>query len=119
VTQKYNFTWAGQTFGDVFGSDGRPVGAVDIQTVDCDQTLNVCNVKVPAPGAALVFLSDQALAESDEGPTMTFPTTAYTKLQNTATINPSALRAQVSTVVVLSDRPKRSRVQDSSLLVRC
>ncbi|KIJ18005.1 glycoside hydrolase family 79 protein [Paxillus involutus ATCC 200175] len=91
VTQKYNFTWAGQTFGDVFGSDGRPVGAVDIQTVDCDQTLNVCNVKVPAPGAALVFLSDQALAESDEGPTMTFPTTAYTKLQNTATINPSAL----------------------------
>ncbi|KAF8838073.1 glycoside hydrolase family 79 protein [Paxillus ammoniavirescens] len=91
VTQKYNFTWAGQTFGDVFGSDGRPVGAVDIQTVDCDQTRNVCDVKVPAPGAALVFLSDQALAESDQGPTMTFPTTAYTKLENTATINPSVL----------------------------
>ncbi|KIK77729.1 glycoside hydrolase family 79 protein [Paxillus rubicundulus Ve08.2h10] len=91
VVQKYNFTWAGQTFGDVFSSDGRPVGAVDIQTVDCDQSRNVCDVKVPAPGAALVFLSDQALVESDQGPTMTFPTTAYTKLHNTATIDPSVL----------------------------
>ncbi|KIJ61735.1 glycoside hydrolase family 79 protein [Hydnomerulius pinastri MD-312] len=91
VTQKYNFTWAGQTFGDAFSSDGRPVGNVDIQTITCDQTNNVCNVKVPAPGAALVFLSDQALAESDQGPTMTFPTTAYTKVQNTATIDPSVL----------------------------
>ncbi|KAF9228223.1 glycoside hydrolase family 79 protein [Gyrodon lividus] len=91
VTQKYNFTWAGQTFGDVFSSDGRPVGTVDIQTIDCDQSHNVCNVKVPAPGAALVFLSDEALVESDQGPTMTFPTTAYTKLHNTATIDPSVL----------------------------
>ncbi|KAF9234870.1 glycoside hydrolase family 79 protein [Melanogaster broomeanus] len=91
VTQKYNFTWAGQTFGDAFSSDGRPVGIVDVQTVDCDQLNNVCNVKVPAPGAALVFLSDEALVESDAGPTMTFPTTANTQLHNTATINPSAL----------------------------
>jgi hypothetical protein len=62
---------AGQTFGDVFSSDGPPAGVVDVQTVDCDQTNNVCNVKVPAPGAALVFLSDQALAEWDQVPTTT------------------------------------------------
>ncbi|KIM56993.1 glycoside hydrolase family 79 protein [Scleroderma citrinum Foug A] len=91
VAQKYNFTWAGQTFGDAFSSDGRPVGAVDIQTITCDQTNNVCNVKVPAPGAALVFFNDQALEESDPGPTMTFPTTAHLKQHNTATIPPAVL----------------------------
>ncbi|KAH7882118.1 glycoside hydrolase family 79 protein [Phlebopus sp. FC_14] len=91
VSQKHNFTWAGQTFGDAFSSDGRPVGVIDVKTIDCNQTNNVCNVQVPAPGVALVFLTDQALAESDQGPTMTFPTTAYTKLENTATINPSVL----------------------------
>lgn len=91
VAQKWNFTWAGQTFGDAFTSDGRPVGNVDVQTITCDQTNRVCNIPVPAPGAALVFLSDQALEESDPGPTMTFPTTAYTKVHNTATINPSVL----------------------------
>ena len=37
---------------------------MDVETVtDCDQTNNICNVNVPAPSAALVFLSDQALAE--------------------------------------------------------
>ncbi|KAG6331398.1 hypothetical protein ID866_7691 [Astraeus odoratus] len=91
VSQKYNLTWAGQTFGDVFSSDGRLTGSIDIQTITCDQANNVCNVKVPAPGAALVFLSDEALQESDPGPTMTFPTTAYTKVHNTATIDPSVL----------------------------
>ncbi|KAI6017864.1 glycoside hydrolase family 79 protein [Pisolithus marmoratus] len=91
VAQKWNFTWAGQTFGDAFTSDGRPAGNVDVQTVTCDEANGVCNVKVPAPGAALVFLSDQALEESDPGPTMTFPTTAYTKLHNTATVDPSVL----------------------------
>ncbi|KAH7913618.1 glycoside hydrolase family 79 protein [Hygrophoropsis aurantiaca] len=91
TAQKYNFTWAGQTFGDVFGSDGRPVGNIDIQTVPCDQAAGVCQIKVPAPGFALVFLSDQALSESDQGPTMTFPTTAYTKLQNTVTIDQAVL----------------------------
>jgi len=46
---------------------------------------------VPAPGFALVFLTDDALSESDPGPTMTFSTTAYTKLHGTATIDPSVL----------------------------
>lgn len=63
---------------------------VDVQTINCDQT-DVCNIKVPAPGAALVFLSDQAPAELDPGPMMGFPTTAWTKLYNAATVGTSRL----------------------------
>ncbi|KAG1744607.1 glycoside hydrolase family 79 protein [Suillus paluster] len=87
VSQRYNFTWAGQTFGDVFTSDGRLVGALDVQTIPCDQINNVCQVKVPAPGFALVFLTDDALSESDQGQTMTFPTTAYTKITHGPTVS--------------------------------
>ena len=89
----HNITWSCQTLGDVFDSDGRPVGVVDVQTIDCDQTDNVCNVKVPAPGAALVFLSDQAPTESDQGPTMIPPMTACTELHITATADPAAADA--------------------------
>jgi len=91
VAQKYNFTWAGQTFGDVFSSDGRPVGQLDVQTVNCDQSNNVCAINVPAPGFALVFLNGQAQSESDSGATMTFPTTAYTKTENTVTVDQAVL----------------------------
>ena len=51
----------------------------------------MCQIKVPAPGFALVFLTDESLSESDQGPTTTFATTAYTKLHTTATIDPSVL----------------------------
>ncbi|KAG1777941.1 glycoside hydrolase family 79 protein [Suillus placidus] len=92
VSQIYNFTWAGQTFGGPFTSDGRLVGALDVQTIPCDQTNNVCQVKVPAPGFALVFLTDNALSESDQSPTMTFSTTTYTNHHGpTVTIDPSVL----------------------------
>ncbi|KIK59059.1 glycoside hydrolase family 79 protein [Collybiopsis luxurians FD-317 M1] len=43
---------------------------------------------------ALVFLTDDALSESGgdgDQTTITFPTTAYTKLQNTATVDPQVL----------------------------
>ena len=85
-----SITWTCQTFGDVFDSDRRPVGVFDVQTVDCDQT-NVCNVEAPAPWAVLVFLLDQAPAESDQGLTMMFPITACTELHNTATADPAVL----------------------------
>ncbi|KIK59064.1 glycoside hydrolase family 79 protein [Collybiopsis luxurians FD-317 M1] len=93
VSEKSNITWAGQTFGDHFASDGRPTGTESIQTITCDTSANTCSIKVPAPGFALVFLTDDALSESGDGDqtTMTFPTTAYTKLQNTATVDPQVL----------------------------
>ncbi|KAF5353171.1 hypothetical protein D9757_012643 [Collybiopsis confluens] len=92
VSEKSNITWAGQTFGDHFASDGRPMGTETIQTIPCDTSSNTCSIKVPAPGFALVFLTDDALVESGSGDaTTTFPTTAYTKLGNTATVDPRVL----------------------------
>ncbi|KAJ7572959.1 hypothetical protein C8J56DRAFT_1133492, partial [Mycena floridula] len=89
VSTKYNYTWAGQTFGGVYESDGRIKGEVDVQTVTCNG--GNCVIKVPAPGFALVFLSEQALAGSDTGTPVTFPTTVFTKTLNTATVDPSLL----------------------------
>ncbi|KAF5376627.1 hypothetical protein D9615_007857 [Tricholomella constricta] len=91
VSQKGNYTWAGQTFGGIFDSDGRPIGSENITTVPCDQALNICVIKVPAPSYALVFLSDEALTETSGAAPTTFPTTAQTKTRNTVTIDPSVL----------------------------
>ncbi|EDR09602.1 glycoside hydrolase family 79 protein [Laccaria bicolor S238N-H82] len=92
VSTKGNFTWAGQTFGANFESDGRPQGTLDVQTVQCDQTANTCSITVPAPGVALVFLTDAALTEvTDAAPSTTFSTTFLTKTGNTLTIDPSVL----------------------------
>lgn len=107
VSEKYNITWAGQvrlltnmyfiyscrfqTFGGTFQSDGRLTGSESVQTINCDQSSNTCQVTVPAPGVALVFLSTDAYAESGNPSTQTFPTTMVTKTVNTATINPSVL----------------------------
>ncbi|KAJ3487915.1 hypothetical protein NLI96_g3197 [Meripilus lineatus] len=91
VSDHFNITWAGQTFGGQFESDGRLMGNETIQTVTCDQTANTCAIKVPAPGFALVFMTDEALQESTPASTATFATTAYTKTQNTATVDSSVL----------------------------
>ncbi|KAF9806697.1 hypothetical protein IEO21_08591 [Rhodonia placenta] len=76
VGEKFNITWAGQTFGGQFSSDGRLQGSQHVETVPCDQTANTCTVTVPAPGFALVFMSNSALGESTPTSTMTFATTA-------------------------------------------
>lgn len=93
VTTKYNFQWAGQTFGDVLSSNGILQGQQNITTIPC-QSDNVCPVPVPAPGFALVFLSQDALQESSPGPDAVTPfsTTVTTAIgQNTATINAQVL----------------------------
>ena len=86
VTQKSNFTWAGQTFGGSFQSDGRPDGAEVVNTTTCgvpsDGTTQVpvCRIRVPAPGAALVFMAGTASAQETSGaPSATFSTSTYTK----------------------------------------
>ncbi|KAI0073209.1 glycoside hydrolase family 79 protein [Panus rudis PR-1116 ss-1] len=91
VVDHFNITWAGQTFGGQFGSDGRLQGDEQIETISCDQAANVCNIKVPAPSFALVFFTDEALKESEPSATVTFGTTAYTKTINTATVDPQVL----------------------------
>ena len=80
-----------QTFGGNFESDGRPQGSLDIQTVTCDTTTNTCQIKVPAPGFALVFLNDAVLSEVTPQSPQTFATTAYTRKTHIATIDPSVL----------------------------
>jgi len=62
-----------------------------IYTFACDTTNNVCPVAVPAPGAALVFLSDDALQNSVATTTQTFTATATSGVRNTATIDPTVL----------------------------
>jgi len=88
-----NFTWAGQTFGDNFQSDGRPVGTENITTLACNpatsSTSTTCTVRVPAPGAAIVFLT--SLDETAGAASTTFATTTYTKTRNTVTVDPGVL----------------------------
>ncbi|TCD66253.1 hypothetical protein EIP91_001616 [Steccherinum ochraceum] len=92
ISELFNITWAGQTLGGKFECDGRFKGTETIETVPCDQGNNVCNVKVPAPGFALVFLNDDALQDSSPTETATFATTAVTRTMNTATADPAALQ---------------------------
>ncbi|KJA16300.1 glycoside hydrolase family 79 protein [Hypholoma sublateritium FD-334 SS-4] len=100
VTQKGNFTWAGQTFGGNFQSDGRPIGAEDIATTACgvptdgSSTTAACRINVPAPGAALVFMSGTAAADEIAGaPSVTFSTTSVTKVVVATATVPASLLA--------------------------
>ncbi|KAF7302911.1 Glyco-hydro-79C domain-containing protein [Mycena kentingensis (nom. inval.)] len=90
VSTKDNITWAGQTFGAAFQSDGRIVGTEDVQTVTCN-TDNTCAIKVPAPGFALVFLANSTASKESFADVKTFATTALTKTINTASVDPTSL----------------------------
>ncbi|KAG5645144.1 hypothetical protein DXG03_006861 [Asterophora parasitica] len=88
VSQKGNYTWAGQTFGGHFDSDGRPIGTENITTVSCSPA---CIITVPAPSYVLVFLTPNSDAEAGGVVAATFSTTAQTRVRNTATIDPAVL----------------------------
>lgn len=77
--------------GGQFEADGRLSGEEQIQTVPCDTNAGTCTINVPAPGFALVFVSDSAVQDSEPGATVTFSTTAVTKTVNTALVNPSVM----------------------------
>ena len=89
-TTSRNITWANQTFGQYFESDGRLTGDYHIETVTCTNN-NTCTVTVPAPGIALVFITDDPDNLWGGNPDQTYTTTAYTQTFNTATVNPSEL----------------------------
>ncbi|TBU60016.1 hypothetical protein BD310DRAFT_976178 [Dichomitus squalens] len=91
VSEKDQITWANQTFGGRFAADGRLSGTEVIQTITCDQAANSCVVNVPAPGAALVFLSSGAQASETSKATHTYSTTAVTNPVATETVDPTAL----------------------------
>ena len=81
-----------QTFGDNFASDGRLQGTESIQTISCSPP-GTCTIPVPAPCAALVFLSSSssALTEHSGSASRTFPTTVLTRTMGTATVDPAVL----------------------------
>ncbi|KAH9886697.1 hypothetical protein C8Q73DRAFT_714970 [Cubamyces lactineus] len=91
VAEKDAITWGNQTFGGRFQCDGRLHGTEVVQTVNCDTNANTCQITVPAPGVALVYLSSDAQAAVDPSQSQTFATTAVTKTANTVTIDPSVL----------------------------
>ncbi|KAI0830340.1 glycoside hydrolase family 79 protein [Trametes gibbosa] len=91
VGDKWNVTWGGQSLGGQFEADGRLKGELKIETVPCDQQANTCQIKVPAPGFALVFMTEEAMRESEPASTATFATTAITKAKNTVTIDEAVL----------------------------
>lgn len=106
-----NYTWAGQTFGGNFEADGRLKGEMVIEEMPCEN--GKCRVRVPAPSFALVFLTDEALSESDSGATQTFATTAGTRTHNTATVE-SAVLATSNGHSGLDGMPLGSTSQGSS-----
>ncbi|KAF9649324.1 glycoside hydrolase family 79 protein [Thelephora ganbajun] len=89
-TASRNITWANQTFGQLFESDGRLMNNLHIDTVTCNND-NTCIVRVPAPGFALVFITDDPTNLGGGDPIQTYTTTAYPKIFNTATVDPSQL----------------------------
>jgi hypothetical protein len=87
------------------------MGQEDVKTVQCDTTAQTCTVDVPAPGFALVFLTDDAFTENKGAPSMTFPTTAQTKTHNTGERLTSfgespARRARARTAATTRRRPR-------------
>jgi hypothetical protein len=68
------------------------MGTPNITEVACDTGAGSCVIPVPAPAAALVFLSQDALGASgaQASPT-TYATTARTRAYNTATLASSVI----------------------------
>ncbi|KAF8750472.1 Glycosyl hydrolase family 79 C-terminal beta domain [Rhizoctonia solani] len=93
VSFKGNMTWAGQTLGNHFESDGRLKGEEVIHTIQCDAATNQCAIPLKAPSLALIFLTDAALQNSSptEGATASFETTFRTRERHTATIDQAVL----------------------------
>jgi hypothetical protein len=96
VVARQNITWAGQTFGAMYESDGRPVGDLNVSTVACDQTANNCLIHVPAPAVALVFFdtTDKAIDDgsASDAPKTFATTTLHAKTNgHTATVDSAVL----------------------------
>ncbi|KZW02482.1 glycoside hydrolase family 79 protein [Exidia glandulosa HHB12029] len=91
MASKRNITWAGQSFGHYFESDGILRGQHQTDIIPC--TGGVCPVRVPAPSIALVFLTEPVFVPEDaEAMSETFMTSFTTKRYNTAAVPAAALQ---------------------------
>ena len=66
-------------------------GDLNVTSIPCDITNNICRIPVPSPGFALVFFSssDEQLTISQAS--QTFATTAYSKAHNTVQYDPAVV----------------------------
>ncbi|WWC66141.1 uncharacterized protein I206_100041 [Kwoniella pini CBS 10737] len=89
VSEQYNITWANQTLGTSFASDGRLYGNQETITINCQD--GNCIIPVPAPSIALVFLTTDALTNSS--PTESSKTAYETSVVGTgsATVDKQSL----------------------------
>ncbi|CAE6438199.1 unnamed protein product [Rhizoctonia solani] len=103
VSFKGNMTWAGQTLGNHFESDGRLKGDEVIHKIQCDATTNQCSIPLKAPSLALVFLTEDALKRSspEAGATTSFATSVAASVQ-TATVDLSTSNGARVTISMLA-----------------
>jgi len=87
LTDKFGITYASQGYGGYFESDGLLKGEQKTDEVKCEA--GVCAIKVPAPGAAVVFLTDDLIFEASTGDTVkTFgPSSTTTSADSGSTLN--------------------------------
>ncbi|EJD52125.1 hypothetical protein AURDEDRAFT_111590 [Auricularia subglabra TFB-10046 SS5] len=88
LKSKMNITWAGQTFGGYFESDGLLKGEHVTETIPC--TGGVCAVRVPGPSIVMVFLTDSAYHPDDD--IKTFASSHTTRMYNTAAMEAGAIQ---------------------------
>jgi hypothetical protein len=91
IVEKYNITWANQTMGASYTSDGRLYQEQETVSIQCDMAAKTCSIPVYAPSIALVFLTNAAVQEAvgEEQVTSTFATTVVNV--GSATVDPGAL----------------------------
>lgn len=97
ISEQYNITWAGQTMGASFASDGTLKGQQSTTNVTCSTEAG-CIITVPAPSIAVVFFDSAALyvagttggnGTGAEAATATFGTTIIGS--GSATFDPKVL----------------------------
>lgn len=97
VAEQYNITWAGQTMGSSFSSDGTLKGTQATTNITCTANAG-CIIPVPAPAIAVVFFNSSSLyaagsttgsSNSTAQATATFGTTVIGS--GSATLNPQVL----------------------------
>ncbi|GAB1526507.1 hypothetical protein RhiTH_009674 [Rhizoctonia solani] len=95
VSFKGNMTWAGQTLGNHFESDGRLKGEEVVHTIQCNPRTNQCPVRLKAPSLALIFLTPTVFENSSpaKDATASFETSFRTRVRYTATVNQAVLSA--------------------------
>lgn len=103
---------AGQTFGSgPYTSDGTLRNALSTLSIPCDKAAGTCTIPVFAPSVALVFLSDEALADSS-------PIGAEESLPGTPTASTGVPAAVMSTSNGHGGAGMQGREWLGSLLVR-